>query len=246
MTAILPSGTRNISARAVSDKVPPSVSDKASSPGRGNPEPDHAVVSRAANRATQARGAGKDDRKQLRFPTLRRHYARALVDEQTGEVVRPARSYYLDVWTYLQHWGYRTINDLQGDGFAPPSHAQLAALFEARVRERGQTWSLHDGAGIGLDLGTVETMADLAATAALRDWSEEWISQRREAGRKGGSISRKPATWDTDDLAVLALFARLPSRDAFLQYNAWRSKPRSRATLYRMRRHLREQSRTET
>ena len=192
MTTIVSGERRRISARTVSSKVRHAVSNKASSPRRGNPEPDNEVLSRTASRATRARGTGKNDRKQLRFPTLRRNYARAVVDEQTREVTRQGRSYYGDVWDYLQCWGYRTLNDLLGGGFAPPTHAQLAALFEARIRERGKVWSKHDGAGVGLDLGTVETMADLAATVVLRDWSEEWIVQRRQAGRPGGRKSKRP------------------------------------------------------
>ena len=141
----------------------------------------------------------------MRFPPLRIVYAKQRVNAQTGEVVQKARSYYLDVWDYLQAWGFKIFNDLQGEGYDPPTHEQLAALFETRIRERGRTWNAHDGKGLGLKDETVETMADHAASAALRDWSEEWIIERREAGRKGGLNSRRgPSVVTPEALEALA------------------------------------------
>lgn len=89
--------------------------------------------------ATRARAAGRQQRRALRFPSLRPVYAKERRDLD-GFVVRKAKSYRGDVWAYLTNWGYRTLNDLDGAGFDPPSHAQLAELFEGRVRERGVTF----------------------------------------------------------------------------------------------------------
>lgn len=110
---------------------------------------------------------------------------------------------------YLQAWAFRTFNDMQGDGYAPPTHEQVADLFEARVRERAKTWHPYDGRGPGLNLETVATMADKGANAALRDWSETWIAGRRTAGRKGGSLPKPPRRKWTD--ANLDALAALPA-----------------------------------
>ena len=110
-------------------------------------------------------------------------YAKRHTNAKTGEVERKGRSYYLDVWDYLQRWGFRLMNDLHGLGYALPTHSQLSALFEARIRERGHTWSRHDGMGTGLEWETVEKMSDDAATAALR----RLVS--RNSIRGGGLVS---------------------------------------------------------
>lgn len=214
----------------VSNKVRTSVSDKASSPRRGTDEEIETVV----RLATRARGNGRNDRKQLRFPTLRRVYARATVDASTGEIVTKGASYYRDLWHYCQTWGFRILNDLQGAGLHPPEPEQLRDIFEARIRERAVIWHEYDGRNAGLESALVEALAASAAEATLRDWSAEWIASRREAGRKGGSFSKRPPSWDDHDLAVLALYAYLPRGEQLARYNAGRSEPRSRATLYRM------------
>jgi len=185
-----------------SNKVRASGSEKASSP-LGTPSDD--VLRRVAKTATRARGTGRNDRKAMRFPPLRLVYAKQRVNAHTGEVVQKARSYYLDVWDYLQEWGFKIFNDLQGEGYGTPTHEQLAALFEARIRERGRTWNVYDGADLGLKDETVETMADHAASAALRDWSADWIIERRAAGRAGGLNSRRgPSVVTPEALEALA------------------------------------------
>lgn len=221
----------------VSNKVRTAVSEKVSSPSTTREPASAVVLARVASLSTKARGTGKNDRKQLRFPSIRRVYARARVDAQTGEIVRKGRSYYLDVWEYLQAWGMRTLNDLQGQGFGPPDHEDLAALFEKRVRQRGRTWSSYDGRGAGLSIETVEVMVEGAATATLRDWSEEWIVGRRESGRIRGSFSKRGPKWDADDLAILMLFEHLPASAGAHVFNRWRARSAvvSRATFYRMK-----------
>lgn len=150
---------------AVSAKVRTPVSPKASS--QGEQGADDGTLARVADLANRARGKGEHDRKQLAFPRLRRTYA-------DGE------SYYLDVWDYLQAWAFRTLNDLQGAGYLRPSREQLAALFAARIRERGRTWhpvcaAIAMGGGsliIGLGLSSGLTADDFGyvtgvATATL-------------------------------------------------------------------------------
>lgn len=122
-----------------------------------------------------------------------------------GFVVRKAKSYRGDVWAYLTNWGYRTLNDLDGAGFAPPSHAHLSELFERRVLERGRTfYPLYSNRGHGISTPDVETMAENAATAVLRDWNPEWIREQRERGRRGGKISKRLPEYDDADLDALA------------------------------------------
>lgn len=180
-----------------STKVRANGSTKASTPRRGRA--DVSVLARIASAATRARGTGHNDRGQLRFPSLQRSYAKQR-HSQSGE----RKTYYAAVWRYLQLWGFRLLNDLQRDGYDPPSHEQLAALFEARIRERGHTWHRQDGRGVGLELGTVERLAEDAASAVLRDWSEAWIASRRAAGRTGGQRSRRgPSKATADALAAL-------------------------------------------
>lgn len=160
--------------------------------------------------ATRARTAGRQQRRALRFPPLRPMYAKERRD-LNGFVVRKAKSYRGDVWAYLTNWGYRTLNDLDGVGFAPPSHADLADLFERRVRERAKTYdTYYSNRGHGISDSDVETMADHAATAVLRDWSPEWIREQRERGRRGGQISKRKPSWTDDDLDALAKLAHLP------------------------------------
>lgn len=164
--------------------------------------------------ATRARTAGRQQRRALRFPALRPVYAKERRD-LNGFVVRKAKSYRGDVWAYLTNWGYRTLNDLDGAGFAPPSHADLADLFERRVRERGVTfYPLYSNRGRGISTPDVETMADQAATAVLRDWHPEWIREQRERGRRGGQISKRKPSWTDDDLDALAKMSHLPNMQA--------------------------------
>lgn len=176
-----------------SEKVRASSSEKASSHlATGD------ALQRIAAEATRARGSGKNDRKSLRFPPLRRGYA-------NGHDGERGPSYYGDIWDYLQAWGFRILNDLQRDDLTTTAD-DLADLFAARVREHGRTYHHYDGRGLGLDLDTVDRLADTAAAAVLRDWTHDWIASRREAGRAGGLAHgpRKPDKATEDNRRKLA------------------------------------------
>lgn len=178
----------------LSTKVRPPLSDKASSPQGGSTRDPQApeTLARYAAEATRPRGKGEHDRKVLRFPAFRPRYA-------------AGRSYYLDIWSYLQTWAFRTINDMQRDGYSPPTVEQLEALFADRIFERGRVWSEYDGKASGITSKDADQLAAEAAQAALRDWSATWIVGRREAGRKGGSAShRGPSKATPANLAALA------------------------------------------
>lgn len=224
---------------SVSDKVLPTVSDKAINPVGVDDE----LLARIAKLATRARGEGNKARKQLLFPPLRRVYAKERRDAQTGDITRKGKSYSYDIWKYLTTWGYRIGNDLQGIGQPLPSQEQFAELFEQRIFDRAVTYSAYDGKGAGLETDAVLQMADDAASATIRDWSPDYIQLQRERGRTGGKNSKRPpSSWDDADLDVLALFAGLPPMEQLDLFNEGRTKPVSRATYYRMRAALRERS----
>ncbi len=180
------------SQEGVSAKVLEGVSNNASIPG--GRETTSRVLARYAKASARSRGSQKGDRRVLRFPSFRTKYAEG-------------RSYYSDVWRYIQAWAFRTLNDLQGDHLPPPGREQLAELFEARIRDRGHTWaaSPRRRRGRGLELATVHQLAQDAAEAALRDWNADWIQSRREAGKRGGKNSRghRPALVTTDAVTEL-------------------------------------------
>lgn len=154
--------------------------------------------------ATRARPTGRSHRKILRFPALRPAYAKNRYDPE-GNLTRKGSSYKGDIWRYLATWGFRTLNDLDGAGFAPPSHDDLAAMFERRVHERAKTFdTYYSNRGYGISDSDVEEMAEAAAAAVLRDWSPDWIREQRERGRRGGQISKRAPKWDDDDLDALS------------------------------------------
>lgn len=165
---------------------------------------DSGTLQRIANAATRARGNGNARRRELRFPTLRRVYARDRIDPESGEIIRRGASYYGDVWRYLQRWAYRILNDLAAEGYSSTSHHDLAALFRARLEQRAALWHPYDGRGPGLNGETIAEMADTAASAALRDWTPTYRQQQAERGRIGGSRSRRGPTWTAEDLDALA------------------------------------------
>lgn len=154
--------------------------------------------------ATRSRTATWSQRKILRFPPLRPMYAKSRTDAD-GNVIRQGASYQGDIWRYLSRWGYRTLNDLDGAGYAPPSHDDLADLFERRIRERAKMYdTYYSNRGHGISFADAEIMSDAAATAVLRDWNPEWIREQRERGRRGGKISKRAPMWADDNLDTLA------------------------------------------
>jgi hypothetical protein len=197
--------------------------------------PTGAELHRTAKLATRAHRKGRNERKELRFPTIRLVYAKARTDAATGEVTRQGRSYYLDVWDYLQAWAFRTLNDLQGQGLAPPTHADLAELFSERITDRGRTFHPYDGRAPGLSLLVVEEMAAEAASAALRDWTPTYRERQRRLGQIGRMMARdRGATWDDADLDELAKLSGMTTEK---QAGAL---GRSRRTVERMRAALRD------
>lgn len=196
---------------------------------------DEGTLWRFSTLATRARTAGRSRRKILRFPALRPVYAKNRYGPD-GNLTRRGSSYNGDIWRYLTTWGYRTLNDLDSAGFAPPTHDDLTALFERRVRERGKTfYPLYSNRGHGISLADVETMADAAAAAVLRDWSPDWIREMTERGRTGGKNSPGPGPlWTADDLDKLAA---LDGRTVAQQASALGV---SMSTIDRMRRALRQ------
>ncbi|KTS03575.1 hypothetical protein [Microbacterium testaceum] len=151
-----------------------------------------------------------------------------------GFVTRKAKSYRGDVWRYLTTWGYRTLNDLDGAGYAQPSHDDLADPFERRVRERARTfYPLYSNRGHGISLADVESMADDAAAAVLQDWSPNWILKMRERGATGGRNSPGPGpVWGDDDLDRLAAMDGLTIAQQSITLGV------SMSTISRMRRAL--------
>lgn len=210
-----------------------STSDNPSSQGEGRAT-DAGTLWTFSALSTRARTAGQQQRRALRFPALGPVYAKERRD-LNGFVVRKAKSYRGDVWAYLTNWGYRTLNDLDGAGFAPPSHADLAELFERRVLERGRTfYPLYSNRGHGISTPDVETMAEAAAAAVLRDWSPDWIREMRERGRRGGQNSKRPPTWTTADLDTLASLEGVTVAEQAAKMGV------SMSTIDRMRRALRQ------
>ncbi|WP_431072100.1 hypothetical protein [Microbacterium phyllosphaerae] len=210
-----------------------STSDNPSSQGEGRAT-DAGTLWTFSALSTRARTAGRQQRRALRFPALRPMYAKERRD-LNGFVARKAKSYRGDVWAYLTNWGYRTLNDLDGAGFAPPSHADLADLFERRVLERGRTfYPLYSNRGRGISTPDVETMAEAAATAVLRDWSPDWIREMRERGRRGGKKSKRPPTWTNEDLDRLASLEGMTVAEQASEMSV------SMSTVDRMRRALRQ------
>lgn len=174
----------------VSDKVLDPLSDKVSSPQGRVLDSVLIVVSEVS---TRQRGSRRGDRRELRFPALRASYGRGA-------------SYYLKIWSYLQRWGMRTMNDLQGLGLGEPTHAQLVELFEKRVLARAQTWDkTKTQRGTGLEKAVVAELASKAADAVLRDWNRSWIESRRAAGRRGGEASHGGPTGIVGPAAVQQL-----------------------------------------
>lgn len=217
---------RDVSAYAHHDTT----SDNPSFQGKGRAT-DAGTLWTFAARATRARTAGRQQRRALRFPALRKVYAKERRD-LNGFVTRKGASYAGDIWRYLVTWGYRVLNDLDGDGYLPPSHDDLADLFERRVRERAVTfYPLYSNRGYGISTPDVETIADRAATAVLRDWSPEWIREMRRRGAKGGRTSKRPPSWTDDALVAL---------DGLTVAEQARTLGRSPSTVDRMRRALRE------
>jgi hypothetical protein len=193
-------------------------------------------LQRIAANATRARRKGKGERAALAFPPLRRVYAKARTDAQTGEITRRARSYYLDIWDYLQTWGYRILNDLQGVGLAPPAHTALLDLFLDRILDRARVWHPLDGHGHGLVLDDAHKLADTAAAATLRDWSADYIEQQRRRGAAGGRASRRGPTWTPQQLADLQALDGLTVGQQALQLGLNSSKvKRMRAEIRRAR-----------
>lgn len=200
--------------------------------------PSAGTLWRISALSTRARTNGRIQRTALRFPTLRRVYARERRSAD-GLLIRKGASYAGDVWRYLSRWGFRTLNDLDGAGFAPPCHDDLAALFERRVLERGKTfYPLYSNRGFGLSTATVEQMADAASTAVLRDWSPTWIREQRERGRRGGQFSKRKPTWTDADLDALAVLEGMTVTEQARTLGV------SMSTIDRMRRALRERSRS--
>lgn len=198
-------------------------------------EADAGALWTFSSKATRARTAGRSQRKILRFPPLRRMYAKTRHDSE-GNVTRKGTSYKGDIWTYLAKWGFRTLNDLDGAGYAPPSHADLSDLFEGRMRERATTYdTYYSNRGHGISYADIEAMANAAATAVLRDWSPDWIRKTREWGATGGRKSRpsEPIYSDADLNALEALKGLTVPQQA-VQLGV------SHSTVDRMRRALRE------
>ncbi|WP_307374483.1 hypothetical protein [Microbacterium sp. W4I20] len=161
-------------------------------------------------------------------------YAKSRTDAD-GNVIRKGASYQGDIWTYLAKWGFRTLNDLDGAGYAPPSHADLAAMFERRVFERAKTYdTYYSNRGHGISMSDVEMMAPAAAEAVLRDWSPDWIRKTREWGAAGGRKSRpsEPAYSDEDLDALVALDGQTKAQQSI-------ALDVSQSTIDRMRRALR-------
>lgn len=186
-----------------------------------------------AMRSTRARTAGRCQRKVLRFPALRRVYARERRD-LNGFSVRSAKSYARDIWTYLETWSYRTLNDLDGAGLPLPCAEDLAELFYHRIMARGVTFfPLYSNRGHGISTVDAEKMAHDAARAVLRDWDPEWIRRQRERAARGGRASKRPPTWNDEDLDTLAqLTGQTVAQQAIIL-------GRSPSTVDRMRRALR-------
>lgn len=162
-------------------------------------------------------------------------YAKNRYDSE-GNVTRKGTSYKGDVWRYLAVWGFRTLNDLDGSGFACPSHDDLAALFERRMRERAKTYdTYYSNRGHGISYADIETMADAAATAVLRDWSPDWIREMRARGATGGRNSKSPGpTWTDADLDALAALDGMTVSQQAVALDV------SPSTIDRMRRALRQ------
>lgn len=202
-------------------------------------ESENGVLWRTAMLSTRARTTGRHRRKVLRFPALRRMYARARRG-LNGGTLRSGKSYAKDIWTYLETWGYRTLNDLDGAGHPLPTADDLADVFYARIRERGVTfYPLHSNRGHGISTVVAEKMAQDAAHAVLRDWNPEWIRRQRERGAKGGRASKRPPTWNDADLDALAQLAGQTVKEQAAAL------VRSASTIDRMRRALRARETTD-
>ncbi len=162
-------------------------------------------------------------------------YAKNRYDSE-GNLTRKGTSYKGDIWRYLATWGFRTLNDLDGAGYAPPSHDDLADLFERRMRERATTYdTYYSNRGHGISFGDIETMADAAAASVLRDWSPNWIRKTREWGATGGRKSRpsEPAYSDADLDALAALHGQTKAQQSI-------ALDVSQSTIDRMRKALRD------
>lgn len=233
----------DVSARRASKKVLAPAPDVSARRASRNPVlpprervADEGTLWTFSSKATRARTAGRSERKILRFPPLRPMYAKSRTDAD-GNVIRKGASYQGDIWRYLTTWGYRTLNDLDGAGYAPPSHDDLADLFERRVRERAKTYdTYYSNRGHGISFADIETMADAAATSVLRDWSPDWIRKTREWGATGGRKSRpsEPGHADSDaDLDALAVLKGMTVAQQAVALNV------SPSSIDRMRRALR-------
>lgn len=206
----------------------PDVSPSAPAPLRV--APPLAVVVEFLERAHEPRGNGIAARKLLSAPQLGRRYRRASPRASKASQLLPEASrrhtserlalrqllaglggdpdYSAAVWRYASTIAWRALNDFRLAGFEHPAPEQLADALANVIAARCVVRDEQDGRGPGLTFSQLSRVADGVAEHALRDWSPQWIDDLREAGRKGGTVSRRGPTMATN--ANLAALAALP------------------------------------
>jgi hypothetical protein len=124
-------------------------------------------------------------RKILRFPALRRVYAKRHLSAD-GVVLKAGKSYGTDIHHYLVAWGFRIRNDLHAAGMPSPMPEQLEELFLNTVFAKAQTWTPEDGRGPGLRDSIAEATVMHAVKVVVADWDPDVIEDARVRGKRGG------------------------------------------------------------
>ena len=124
-------------------------------------------------------------RKLLRFPSLRRVYAKRHLSAD-GVVLKAGKSYGKDIHHYLVAWGFRIRTDLHVAGMPSPTAEQLEDLFLNTVFAKAQTWDPMDGKGPGLRDSVAEATVAHAVEVVLADWDPAVIEDARVRGKRGG------------------------------------------------------------
>lgn len=109
---------------------------------------------------------------------------------------------------HLRRLAFRALNDLTGEGFAPPDADTLAEAFSRYADERLShlylTWDETKPSGFEkwafMPECEVENLARFTARVVGEEWRPEWINAARLSGRKGGRKSRRGPAWTDTDL----------------------------------------------
>jgi hypothetical protein len=149
--------------------------------------------------ARQALRSRPPARLQMRFPALRRYYAKARLDPITGSF-KPGKSYQRDIHSYLVVWGFRVLNDTHAAGKDLPSTDALEELFLEMISTKAIVWGPHGGRGPGLSTDDPYDVALSAALAVARDWDPGYITERARQGRIGGLRSKRGPTFTLEML----------------------------------------------